>query len=35
VASYLLSLYCSAAALTEDALGALESVEVDLYYDYK
>jgi hypothetical protein len=35
VASYLVSLYCSAAALTEDALGALESVEVDLYYDYK
>jgi len=35
VASYLVSLYCSAAILTEDALGALESVEVDLYYDYK
>ena len=35
VASYLVSLYCSAAALTTDALGALESVEVDGYHEYK
>jgi hypothetical protein len=35
VASYLISLYCSAAALTSDALGALESVEVDAYREYK
>ncbi|WP_437332177.1 family 2A encapsulin nanocompartment shell protein [Sorangium sp. So ce394] len=34
-AAYLASLYCSAAALTEDALGVLEGVEVDSYYDYK
>jgi hypothetical protein len=34
-ASYLISLYCSAAALTEDAIGALEGVEVDRYYDTK
>ncbi|WP_437682108.1 family 2A encapsulin nanocompartment shell protein [Sorangium sp. So ce131] len=33
--SYLASLYCSAAALTEDALGVLEGVEVDSYYEYK
>jgi hypothetical protein len=32
---YLLSLYCSAAVLTEDALGALEGVVVDSYHDYK
>jgi hypothetical protein len=35
VASYLISLYCSAAALTSDALGALESVDVDAYREYK
>ena len=35
VAAYLVSLYCSAAALTSDALGALESVEVDGYHEYK
>ncbi len=34
-AGYLLSLYCSAAALTWDALGVLESVEVDQYHEYK
>ncbi|WP_437600063.1 family 2A encapsulin nanocompartment shell protein [Sorangium sp. So ce590] len=34
-ASYLASLYCSAAVLTEDALGVLEGVEVDSYYEYK
>jgi hypothetical protein len=35
VASYLISLYCSAAVLTEDALGALDGVEVGNYYEYK
>ncbi|WP_394843303.1 hypothetical protein LZC95_40420 [Pendulispora brunnea] len=34
-ASYLVSLYCSAAVLTEDALGVLENVEVDRYHEYK
>lgn len=33
-AGYLISLYCSAATMTEDALGVLEGVDVDLYYDY-
>jgi hypothetical protein len=35
VASYLISLYCSLAILTEDAVGVLESVSVDQYYEYK
>jgi hypothetical protein len=34
IASYLVSLYCSAAVLTEDALGVLENVEVDHYHEY-
>src|SRR5882724_9741685 len=33
-AQYLLALYCSSAALTEDAIGVLENVEVDRYHDY-
>jgi hypothetical protein len=33
-ASYLLSLYCSAAVLTHDAIGALEGVSVDHYHEY-
>lgn len=33
-AAYLISLYCSAAVLTEDAMGVLEGVEVDRYHDY-
>lgn len=33
-ASYLITLYCSAAVLTEDAIGVLEGVEVDRYHDY-
>jgi hypothetical protein len=33
-ASYLIALYCSAAVLTHDALGKLEGVTVDHYYDY-
>jgi hypothetical protein len=35
VASYLLSLYCSAAILADDAIAALEDVEVGEYYEYK
>jgi len=34
VASYLLSLYCSAAILADDAIAVLEDVEVGNYYDY-
>jgi hypothetical protein len=34
VASYLLSLYCSAAILADDAIAVLEDVEVGDYYDY-
>jgi hypothetical protein len=34
IASYLISLYCSAAVLTDDALGLLENVEVGHYHDY-
>lgn len=33
--SYLISLYCSAAVLTPDALGALEGVDVGNYHEYK
>lgn len=33
-ASYLLSLYCSVAVLTHDALGVLEGVTIDNYYEY-
>jgi hypothetical protein len=35
IASYLVSLYCSAAVLTEDALGVLEHVEVGHYHESK
>jgi hypothetical protein len=35
LASYLVSLYCSAAVLTPDALGALENVELGNYHEYK
>jgi hypothetical protein len=34
VASYLLSIYCSAAILADDAIAVLEDVEVGDYYDY-
>ncbi len=34
-ASYLISLYCSAAVLTDDALGVLENVDVTKYHEYK
>jgi hypothetical protein len=35
IASYLISLYCSVAVLTEDAIGLLEDVEVGTYHEYK
>jgi Phage capsid-like protein len=35
IASYLISLYCSLAVLTEDALGVLEDVSIDRYHEYK
>lgn len=35
LASYLISLYCSAAILTHDAIAVLEDVEVGNYYDYQ
>ena len=34
IASYLISLYCSAAILTDDAVGVLEGVDVDKYHQY-
>lgn len=34
LASYLLSMYCSAAILADDALAMLEDVEVGTYHDY-
>jgi len=34
-ASYLLSLYCSAAVLAEDAIAQLENVDVGNYHEYK
>jgi hypothetical protein len=34
VASYLISLYCSAAILTHDALGVLEGIDVGKYHQY-
>ena len=33
-AAYLLSLYCSAAVLTDDAIGVLENVTLQSYYEY-
>jgi hypothetical protein len=33
-ASYLVSLYCSAAVLTEDAIGVLQGVDVGQYHEY-
>jgi hypothetical protein len=35
IASYLISLYCSLAVLTEDAIGILENVDVGKYHEYK
>ncbi|MGA2043365.1 MAG: hypothetical protein ABSG83_08320, partial [Roseiarcus sp.] len=34
IASYLISLYCSSAILTDDALGVLEEVEIGRYHEY-
>jgi hypothetical protein len=34
IASYLISLYCSLAVLTDDAVGLLDDVEVGKYHDY-
>ncbi len=34
IASYLVSLYCSSAILTDDAVGVLENVEVGYYHEY-
>jgi hypothetical protein len=34
-AEYLVSLYCSAAVLTDDALGVLENVDVTKFHEYK
>jgi len=34
-AKYLISLYCSAAVLVDDAIGALENVNVGSYHEYK
>ena len=35
IASYLVSLYCSLAVLTPDALGVLDEVRTDYYHEYK
>jgi len=35
IASYLISLYCSLAILTEDAVGVLGGASVDQYHEYK
>ncbi len=35
LASYLISLYCSASVLTDDAIASLDSVEVGHYHEYK
>ena len=35
IASYLISLYCSASVLTDDAIAVLDDVEVGQYYEYK
>ena len=35
LASYLISLYCSASVLSDDAIGSLDNVEVGHYHEYK
>jgi hypothetical protein len=35
IASYLVSLYCSLAVLTDDAVAVLENAEIGKYHDYK
>ena len=34
IASYLVSLYCSLAILTEDAVGVLENVDITKFHKY-
>ena len=34
IASYLVSLYCSLAVLTDDALAVLDDVDVERFHDY-
>jgi Phage capsid-like protein len=34
-ASYLLSLYCSAAVLADDAIAVLQNVDIGNYHEYK
>jgi hypothetical protein len=34
IASYLISLYCSLAILTDDAVAALDGVEIDRFHTY-
>jgi hypothetical protein len=34
IASYLISLYCSLAILTDDAVGLLDDVEIGKFHDY-
>ena len=34
IASYLISLYCSTAVLTHDALAVLEDVDIGKYHEY-
>jgi hypothetical protein len=34
IGSYLISLYCSMAVLTDDALAVLDDVEVGKYHEY-
>ena len=34
IASYLLSIYCSVAILSDDAVAVLEDVDIGNYYDY-
>ncbi len=35
IASYLISLYCSLAVLTDDALAVLDDVDTGKYHEYK
>jgi len=35
IASYLISLYCSTAVLTDDAIAVLEDIDVGTYHEYK
>lgn len=35
IASYLISLYCSAVIMTDDAIAVLDNVDITKYYDYK